>query len=243
MRLSFWEHVEELRKTFIRVILTALLASVLAFFFHKQLFAAILEPFGISQLHILSPLEGFACATKVAIWFGILFSSPLWLFFVFKYLVPALNKGEKNLILPFFILSACFTMAGFFFAYTITIPAIIQFFRAFNSSIGADVWSLSQTINFILSLLLAHGMIFELYVILLFLIHLGFLPFARLKKARKGIIVVIFILAAIFTPPDILSQILLAFPMLALFESALLFARFKNSAYPRETFMVPPHEN
>lgn len=224
--IPFWDHVEELRRTLIRVAWIILIGTLAAFCFHRQLFSAILAPLGIEQLYLFGPLEGFTMAMKISLWGGAILSSPLWLYFLLRFLLPALREREKSLVLPFLGLSLLCMLGGVAFAYCFTLPCAASYFEQFNARLGENLWSLKETLNLTLSLILAHAIVFELYVVLLFLIHYRLFHYPLLKKARKGVIVAVFILAAILTPPDVLSQLLLAFPMLLLFESALLYARF-----------------
>ncbi|MCC5832217.1 MAG: twin-arginine translocase subunit TatC [Chlamydiales bacterium] len=224
--MTFWEHVEELRKTLLRMMLVVALATVAAFCFHKPLFNILLAPLEIEKLYLFSPLEGFTTVLKTAFWAGLLASSPLWTFFLLQFILPALRGREKRLILPFFFLSALFIVCGILLAYTVTLPLVTQFFRSFNEGIGENLWGLGETLNFALMLVLAHGLVFELYVGLLFLIHFSLLSADRLRQARRGVIVLILVLAALLTPPDLLSQILLALPMLLLYETAVFYSLF-----------------
>jgi sec-independent protein translocase protein TatC len=227
-RIPLWDHVEELRKAIIRCGWTILAASLLAFCFHKPLFALFITPLGFEKFVLLSPLEGFFSAAKLSFWVGFVLSSPLWLYFLLSFFLPALNRKEKKLLFPFFLCSAIFIFIGIFFAYTVTLPLTFNFLKNFNASLGENLWSLSKSLDLVLSLLLAHGLIFELYVVLLFLVRVNLCSYELLQKARRGVIVAVFILAAILTPPDVLSQLLLALPMLLLYESALIYARYRK---------------
>lgn len=226
--MIFWEHVEELRKTLLRVMFVVALATIAAFCFHKPLFNLLLSPLEIDTLYLFSPLEGFTTVLKTAFWVGLLVSSPIWTFFLLQFILPALRGREKRLILPFLLLSAIFITFGILFAYTLTLPLVTRFFRTFNEGIGENLWGVGQTLHFALMLVLAHGLVFELYVGLLFLIRFDFLPADRLRRGRRGVIVLILVLAAILTPPDVLSQILLAAPMLVLYETAIFYAAFRS---------------
>lgn len=223
----FWDHVEELRTVLIRSGWAILLCSLFAFCFHKHFFHLLLASASLEELYLLSPLEGFSMAAKLSLWMGIILSSPFWLFFLLDFLLPALSPREKRLLIPFLALSLLFVAGGVYFGYRVTLPLVIDFFTHFNAGLGTNLWSMRQTVDLLIGLLLAHGIVFELYVILLFLVHFDLLTHLLLLKTRKGVIVAIFILAAILTPPDLLSQLLLAFPMLFLFESVMLYARWR----------------
>ncbi len=227
--MNFWEHLEELRKALLRMGLVVVLATLAAFCFHKPLFKLLLAPLGIDHLYLFSPIEGFVTVLKTSFWTGLLASSPIWTYLLLQFTLPALLGREKKLILPFLGLSLLFISCGILFAYTITLPLVTQFFQKFNQGIGENLWGLGQTLNFALMLVLGHGLVFELYVGLLFLIHFGFLTSEQLRRSRRAVIVVILFLAAILTPPDILSQLLLAGPMLLLYETSVLYARFRST--------------
>jgi sec-independent protein translocase protein TatC len=229
----FWDHIEAFRRALIRSGSSILLATLAAFCFHKEILAFLIAPLIVERLYLLSPLEGFFCATKLSFWTGIILSSPCWLYFFLTFLLPALKPREKRALFPFLLLSFLLILGGALFAYRITLPLVFRFFQKFNAGMGENLWSLSQTLNLILKLSLAHAIIFELYVVLLFLIKFGYLRFALLKQARKGVIVAFFVLAALLTPPDVLSQLLLALPMWLLFESALFYARIMHKKYLR----------
>jgi len=226
--MRFWDHVEELRKTLLRMGLVIALATLLAFCFHKPIFSLLLAPLKIDHLYLFSPIEGFVTVLKVSFWTGLLASSPLWTLFLMQFILPALRSREKKHVLPFLGLSILFIACGILFAYTVTLPIVTRFFQKFNEGIGENLWGLGQTLNFALMLVLAHGLVFEFYVGLLFLIRFGLLTADQLKRARRPVIVLILLLAAILTPPDLLSQILLAAPMLILYETAVLYATLRN---------------
>lgn len=263
--MRFWEHVEELRKTALSMGLVILIASLLAFFFHKPLIELLLAPLEKPRfkreilvkerifayenmtlslpegpLHLkkgesliievpqkgfflFSPIEGFVAVMKLSLLAGLLLSSPLWLLFLLKFILPALGGGQRKILLPFFGLSLLFIGSGILFCYTVTLPLVGAFFQHFNESLGQNMWGLRETLDFTLALIISHGLVFELYVALLLLIHFGLLHASQLRRARRGVIVLILILAAILTPPDVLSQVLLALPMLALYEATILY--------------------
>jgi sec-independent protein translocase protein TatC len=226
--LPFWNHVEELRKTLIRSGLAILGGTCVALYFHKKILRFLLAPLASEPLYFLSPLEGFATSTKVSLWMGLILSSPFWLYFLLRFFLPALRSREKRLLLPFLALSPLFAGGGALFAYKVTLPLVLRFFRHFNAGVAENLWSVKETLNLSLGLILSHALLFELYLLMLFLIRLGLLPYSLLRRGRKGGIVAIFVLAAILTPPDVLSQLLLAFPLLLLFESTLLYAKVRN---------------
>lgn len=181
-----------------------------------------------NNLVVFGPIEGMLIALKVSFWTALVASSPIWLFLLLRYLLPALHPGEIGLLTPFLVLSTLFIAGGLLLAYKVTIPLANAYLAAFNDTIGTNLWSLSNYLDYTLFLLLANAFAFELAVVTLFLVHLGILSAEFLAGKRRYAIVAAFILGAILTPPDVLTQLMLALPLVLLYELALLYARFRK---------------
>jgi sec-independent protein translocase protein TatC len=188
------------------------------------------------QLVMLGPLDGMRATLMIIFWIGLVGTSPIWLFFILQFLMPAFNQQEKSMVLPFLLLSLIFLTMGFLFAFFITIPMANTYLQAFNSSIGINLWSLFSYIDYSIALMLANGLAFELCVILLFLVHYGFFSAETLIKKRRHMVILAFILGAILTPPDILTQIMLALPLICLYELAIIYAKARN--YKKKGYRV-----
>lgn len=178
-----------------------------------------------NSLILLSPLEGFLVSMKISLWTGIAATSPAWLFLILQFILPALGASERKILFPFFGLSYLFLSIGFCFAFFFTIPIANHYFEIFNSGLGQNYWSLSQYIDYTLTLLLSNALAFELGLFLIFLVHLKFIITSQLVGKRKTMIVIAFILGAILTPPDVLTQVLLAVPLILLYECIILYSR------------------
>lgn len=228
--MTFWEHIEELRRTLLRAGAAIFLFSFAVFFFHQPLIKVLLAPLETLNLtlYLFGPVEGFSIAFKVSFWVGLLASSPFWVFTFLQFIFPGLRQKEKKVLIPFLLFSIFFIGAGIIFAYFITLPLVIHFFYQFNAGMGENLWGMRQTFDFALALILAHGIVFELYVGLLMMIHFKVIRHTQLKKGRRLAIVVILVIAALLTPPDILSQLLLAIPMWLLYEGSLAYAKTKR---------------
>ncbi len=222
---SFFGHLQQLQATLIKVILTILCGFIASFFFHKEILFWLTKPI-VPELILLSPFEGFLTACKIAFISGVLLTSPLSIYFILLFLLPALHSRERKLILLLLILSFLFVLGGACFGYFITLPLSLDFLE--NFSLGINLWSLTKTVSFILSLLFAHALAFEAVVISLFFTHIGLFHYDWLIKARRFVYVALFIAAAILTPPDVVSQLLLALPLIILFELITLYAFFKK---------------
>jgi sec-independent protein translocase protein TatC len=177
------------------------------------------------QLVVLGPLEGMFVALKTSFWVGLVASSPLWLWIGFQFVSPALKRHEKCLALPFFMLSCALVLAGAAFTFYVTIPISNSYLAAFNHEIGINLWSLSHYLDYTLFLLLANGLAFELGAIGLMAVHLGLVGTAWLSNKRRTAIVLAFIVAALLTPPDVLTQLMMAVPLIVFYEAIILYAR------------------
>lgn len=178
------------------------------------------------DLVVMGPLEGILIALKISLWVGIFISSPIWLFILMQFFLPGLHQHERRLILPFLITSLIFVMIGCLFAFTITIPIANQYLITFNQAVGTNLWSLSNYLDYTLFLLMANGLAFELGAIGIFTVHLGFVSAQGLAANRRFAILGAFIIATILTPPDVLTQFMLAIPLIGLYEALILYAKF-----------------
>lgn len=292
---TFWEHVEELRKSLISVFIIISLGFVLAFIFYNPLFELLTypldlknkkeniiqyqeikreriknrgqtetiyqvdlgakpiyysenvkeiapgsflipkdeyldieRPFSNHKLVLFGPLDGISTILKICFWVAVIGTSPFWGWIVLQFLAPAIQVKERRILFPFLLASCGFITLGFAFAFFITIPCANQFFQSFNQNIGINLWSLSGYLDYTLFLLFSNGFAFELFAILIFMVHLGFISAESLSNKRRYAIVGSFILGAILTPPDILTQFMLALPLIFLYEIAILYARIRQ---------------
>jgi sec-independent protein translocase protein TatC len=226
---SFWKHVDDLRSTLIRVFIIIACGIGGSLFFYKEILNFLITPAVAVQngLIVLGPIDGFATTLKTSFWVGLVITSPIWTFFIMKFIAPALHARERNWMVPFVALSLLFLSLGMSFSYFITIPIANQFLSSFNREIGINMWTLSSYLDYTLILLLSNALAFELCVILLFLVHYGRLSASKMIKGRRYAIVFIFILAAILTPPDIFTQFMLALPLTIIYEFAIVYAKIR----------------
>lgn len=189
-----------------------------------------------SQPHLilLSPLEGMMAAFKICFWTSLAATSPIWIFWVLQFIAPGLSLREKAYIFPFVLGSFIFLTMGLSLAYWITIPLSNAYLSYFNTGFGLNQWALMPYLNYTLVLLCGHAVAFEACLILLFLVHFGLLTPAWLIRKRRWMIVFAFILGAILTPPDILTQFLLALPLIVLYEVAILYAKMREKVIKRK---------
>ena len=232
MKMTLMQHFAELR----RRILWCAVVFVLAF-----CFGWIVSPY--VELFLTKPLLGiwdnaellytgisdglmiqFSLATLVAL----LITIPVVMWHIWAYVAPGLHKNEKQFLLPIFLLSPILFLSGAGFAFYILFPIVFKFFIELNESGNLPIVlfpSIKGYLAFSIGLLKVFGIAFQLPLVLVIMNRVGFLSKQTAQRSRKYVVVLIFIAAAILTPPDIVSQILLAIPMWLLFEASLLFMR------------------
>ncbi len=241
--MTFQEHFYELRNRIIFSLIFFAITFFICYFFSKEIYQFLLQPFAeISQnnhnhkLIYTSPAEAFITYLKLSFHCALFFSFPIFLTEFYLFLSPALYKNEKKNILLIFFFVPFFFLIGAIFAYYFILPTAFEFFVSFENQ-GSTAFSIlpiqleikiSEYLNFVTNLLFGFGIAFQLPILLLFLIKVGFLSINDLRKKRRYWIVIIFIMAAILTPPDLLSQISLAIPLIFLFEIAILIGKNFN---------------
>ena len=241
------DHLEDLRAALIKSFAAIAIAFILCFLFHQPLIESFEAPFAsarpqetfkiISQtsteitvervghpLVILGPLEGISIALKVSLWGSLALAAPFWGYFLLQFILPGLHSHERNMIAPFTLLSLLAMAAGAAFGLGVA-PLSNAFLMEFNSSLGVNFWGLEQTIDYSIVLILANMIAFELIAILLLLTHFGWISAEQLVSQRKKAIIISLIVGAVLTPPDVLTQILLALPLICGYELAIFNAK------------------
>lgn len=191
-----------------------------------------------NSLLILGPLDGLTLTCKICFWLSVGLSAPFWIWIWAQFILPGLRTHEQTLFFSFISLSLLCIGIGVSIAYFITLPIANESLAAFNSKIGINAWTFTEYFNFILLICLGHIITAEMGLFLILLVHFRFLKPESLTLKRRYMIVGIFTLSAIATPPDIFSQVLLAFPLMILYEIAILYAKFRH----RRAFTLLSHE-
>ena len=181
-----------------------------------------------SPLLIMGPIEGLALVFKVCFWLSMVLTAPLWGWTWLQFILPGLKAEERSILFPFLLCSLVCLCMGIAIAYYITLPFSNQYLSLFNSSIGQNAWTLSQYLSYVLLLCLGHAVAAELGLLLLTLVHFRFLSPDVLITKRRYMILLAFILAAILTPPDVMTQLLLTLPLIGLYEIAIWYAKWRN---------------
>ncbi|MBU0700920.1 twin-arginine translocase subunit TatC [bacterium] len=227
--MNFFEHLDELRHRLIVCVILVFITSGLSYWLlAKPIINLIAKPVG-KQLVFLTPTEAFMVYIIVAFFCGIFISSPVVLFQIWRFIAAGLTRKERIYVFLYAPFSFLLFVGGAYFCYAVILPVTVKFLLGFATESITPMISLRSYVSFTGSMLLGFGLVFQMPIILLFLNELGIINPSMLHKQRKYAILIIFIAAAIMTPsPDVLSQLLMALPMLFLFEISIWLSVFTN---------------
>lgn len=214
------EHLEELRKKIIYCLVVLISLSAVMYFFSDELIRILSKPVGI--LYFFTPAEAFTAKIKVAVATGLALSLPFIVYQVWSFVVPALTKQERRYAFPLVLSSAILFGVGVAFAYFVIIPVGIKFLLSFGTQDLKALIGVTKYLGFILWMLLIFGFVFQLPVVVFFLDRIGVVSPQTLRSKRKHVIISIFIAAAIFTPPDIITQLAMSLPLIFLYEASII---------------------
>lgn len=228
--MGLLDHLNELRWRLVRCFIAALVGFCLCWAVVEPLFDILTLPLnnalGAVGAHAqyTSMPEPFFTRMLVAFVAGLFIASPFIFYQIWAFIAPGLYDEEKRFIIPVAVISALFFIGGGLFCYFIVFPYAFNFFIGFSTQSIQITPRISDYLDFILKLLLAFGLIFEMPLFSFFLSRMGVLTADMMRRGRRYAIVGIFIVAAILTPPDVVSQLLMACPMLVLYECSILVA-------------------
>jgi sec-independent protein translocase protein TatC len=231
-KMSLTEHLIELRKRLIRSVIILGIGFGVCYYYKDWIFDIITQPLTQvlpknSYLIYTGLTEAFFVYMKLAFFASLIITSPFILYQIWKFISPGLLPKEKKYVVPFVLSSSLLFIGGILFGYFIVLPPAFEFFVSFNNKYLQAMISFKDYLSLFVTFLLGFGLSFELPIFIFFLTKLGIVNAKMLSKQRKYAILVIFIVAAILTPsPDALSQILMAIPLLFLYEVSIFVARF-----------------
>lgn len=223
--MSFLDHLEELRWCLIKIVIAIIIGMAVAFPFSEFLINLLTLP--SNQLDVppemifLKPAGMLMVRLGVAMAAGIIAVFPIIFYQIWKFIAPGLLSKEKKLVLPVVLFSSFCFILGVGFAYFLMLPFILPFLYGLGTDTIKPTINITEYIGFALRIILVAGLVFELPLVSFFLTKIGLLKPATMRKFRRYAIVVMFILAALLTPPDPGSQLLLAAPLLILYEISI----------------------
>lgn len=226
-------HIAELRKRLVYSVLSIIVMFFLAFTFWEPILAWMTAPLKDvlpegTNIIFTQVGEAFFTALKVSFFAAFIFSLPIIFWQMWMFIAPGLYENEKKLVLPFVLFATIMFLAGDAFAYYVVFPIGFNYLIAFGSELFTALPSIGEYVGFFSKLMIGFGISFELPVITFFLATIGLVTDATLKKYFKFAVVIIFALAAILTPPDVISQFLMAAPLLLLYGLSIIVARIIN---------------
>lgn len=230
-KLPLTAHLEELRKRLIYSFLAIGLAFALSYAFIKEIVGFLMRPLvqtlpKDSSLVFTAVPEAFFTYFKAALLAGIFFCAPFLLYQIWAFVSPGLYEREKKYIFPYLFVSSVFFLGGALFCYFIVFPVVFRFFLSFATESIRPLPAIKEYLTFTIKLLLAFGLLFQWPPLILFLSRMGVVSAKTLSANRKYAILAIFVAAAVLTPPDLVSQLLLAGPLLVMYEGSIWMAKF-----------------
>jgi sec-independent protein translocase protein TatC len=229
---SFLSHLFELRDRVIKAGLAIIIVFASLVYWAPDIFHIFAQPL-LSSLPaggkmIVTDITGsFFVPMKVTMLVAFLIALPWVLYQMWAFIAPGLYQHERKLVIPLVVSSYSLFLFGMAFAYFLVFPTVFNFMAQYNAPLGAEMSTdIDKYLSFAMTTFLAFGITFEVPVVVVVLVRMGLVTLAKLKEIRPYVIVGAFVIAAVVTPPDVLSQLLLAIPMTLLYELGLLIARF-----------------
>lgn len=225
--MSFFDHLEELRKRLLYIILSVIISSAAVFPFMPKCIDILRNDLIGVPLYVFSPTDAVFVTFKASIYAGVVISSPIIIYETWAFVSPGLTKREKRMIVFTLIPTIFLFLAGAAFAYFLILPVTLTFFFKFSTRMSNPLFGLDQTMSFVFSMLLIFGTVFQFPLVIAVLSKLGVLTHETLRSKRKYAVVIIFVVAGIITPdPTVVSQVLVGVPLYLLFEVSIWVSYF-----------------
>ena len=225
--MSFIDHLEELRWRIIKIFSSIIFGGIITFFFIDFFLELLLKPLdninsdNPINLQVLSVQGMFIIKWSISFIGGVVLAIPVITFQIWKFISPGLYANEKGFVLPLVFFSFVSFLLGIIFSYAILIPYCLNFFASLSGETVLNNFSINHYFSFITWLLLGCGIVFQLPVVSFLLSTIGLLTPAFMRHYRRHAIVVIFILSSFITPPDPVSMLVMAFPLIILYELSI----------------------
>ena len=238
--MTLREHLIELRTRLIWSVIAVVVGTGFGMYFVDLVFPIFTDAFHSTFKDALligtSPAEAFLLKLKTAFFFGCLLASPVIFYQVWLFIRPALYEEERRWAMPFVIITTALFVAGVVFCYKLVLPIALEFFASEYQSVGiTPTIKISEHIEMVVQALLGFGIAFELPVLSFLLAKLGVIDYKMMKSGSRYAIVIIFIIAAVLTPPDVLSQFLMAGPLTLLYAISIFVVRGVDRRRERAT--------
>jgi sec-independent protein translocase protein TatC len=226
----FVSHLKELRDRLVVSIVGVGIAFIITYIFKERMFAFLMRPF----IEVMPPqsmfiftgvTEAFITYFKISIVAALFLAAPVILYEVWMFVSPGLYEKERRYVVPFIAFGSMFFIIGGLFCYYVILPYIYHFFVSYAGPSIVPMPSLKEYMNLTLKMLIIFGLIFQMPLVAFYLSKAGIIKYRVLAEKRRYAILVIVVVSAVITPPEITSQLLMALPMYGLFEVSILIAR------------------
>ncbi len=236
---SFIAHLIELRTRLLHSAIALLLVFICLFPWASDLYALMAKPMLAKlpkggQMIATDVTTPFFVPLKVALMAAFLISLPFILYQIWRFVAPGLYAHEKRLVWPLIVVSTLLFFCGMAFAYFIVFPVVFGFITASAPQGVAVMTDIDKYLSFVLAMFMAFGITFQVPVAVVVLVRMGFVSVEKLREARPYVVVGSFVVGAIFTPPDVVSQLMLAIPLWLLYETGIVVASWAGKGKTRQ---------
>lgn len=241
---TFLSHLIELRDRLIRALAVVFVAFLCLFPWAKDIYTLMAQPLLAAlpqggQMIATDVVGVFLVPMKMTLLVAFVVTLPWVLYQMWAFVAPGLYSHEKRLVLPLVVASFVLFLFGMAFAYFVVFPTVFTFMSGIAPEGVAWMTDIDKYLSFVLTTFIAFGVTFEVPVVVIVLVRAGMVSIDKLKEARPYVIVGAFVIGAIFTPPDVVSQILLALPLWLLYELGIVLARFVTRPVPASDYSPP----
>ena len=239
-KMPLTAHLEELRKRLIFSFIALAVGFGISYGFKEKLFLFLSRPLEKhlpegSTLQYISIPEAFLTYLKISLFGGLILAMPVLLYQIWRFVAPGLYEREKRYFIPFVFFSMLFFLGGASFCYYIVFPFVFRFFMSFSGGSLIAMPAIRQYLSFATRLLIAFGLVFEMPIFFFFLGRVGLVSYKGLARQRRMAVVLVFVGAALLTPPDVVSQLMLAGPLMILFELSIQIVRITGKKPDEES--------
>ena len=232
---SFWDHLDDLRGTLWKSIVALAVAFLIALAFANRILGVLTNPLRTVTSHpeiflqSLNVTDSFVLSMKIAFYTGLIIAAPAICYFLGQFILPALRANEKRLMWPAFAWGTLLFVAGCAACLFLMVPQTLRAFIRASRWLGIEPrWTIESYIGFITQFVLMCGLTFEIPLVMVILVRMGLLSYQTVRKGRKVLVAIAFAIAAFLAPPDPLSMILMALPLVLLFEIAIWLSWFSQ---------------
>jgi len=241
---SFMSHLVELRDRLLRCVIALVLVFICLFPWARELYSLLAKPLLASlpvggQLIATEVTAPFFVPIKVTLMAALVIALPYLLYQIWAFVAPGLYAHEKKLVMPLVATSTLLFLCGMAFAYFLVFPIVFHFIISVAPEGVAVMTDIGKYLDFVLTLFVAFGVTFEVPVAVVILVRMGMITVAKLREIRPYVIVGAFVIGAIFTPPDVVSQVMLAVPLWVLYELGIFVAQWVGKPAATETTSDP----